>query len=180
MFKRLIGDQWMDEVTRGQGGLLELWGSLEDTHRGHSTPEKGEEIGFFQKCRGHLGTDLRPCICPKSSSRGQLRTGWQDWKRVNPRLRIQDLEMLEPRFSFSVPLMIDLLLLGKILTEQVFNCCLRALGALQWPAPYNGVFVSASHTFTILISNFTQNPRINSSQELPILEIQSRKNWKSH
>ena len=64
MFKRLIGDQWMDEVTRGQGGLLELWGSLEDTHRGHSTPEKGEEIGFFQKCRGQLGTDLRPCICP--------------------------------------------------------------------------------------------------------------------
>ena len=69
MFKRLIGDQWMDEVTRGQGGLLELWGSLEDTHRGHSTPEKGEEIGFFQKCRGQLGTDLGPCICPKSSSR---------------------------------------------------------------------------------------------------------------
>ena len=40
MFNRLIGDQWMDEVTRRQGGLLELWGSLEDTHRGHSTPEK--------------------------------------------------------------------------------------------------------------------------------------------
>ena len=26
-------------------------------------------------------------------SRGQLRTGWQDWKRVNSRFRIQDLEM---------------------------------------------------------------------------------------
>ena len=30
MFKRLIGDQWMDDVTRGQGGLLVLWRSLED------------------------------------------------------------------------------------------------------------------------------------------------------
>ena len=49
----------MDEVIGGQGGLLELWGSLEDTHRGHSTPETGEEIGFFKKCRGQLGTDLR-------------------------------------------------------------------------------------------------------------------------
>ena len=168
----------MDEVTSGQGGLLELWGSLEDTHRGHSTPEKGEEIGFFQKCRGQLGTYLGPCICPKSNSRGQLRTGWQDWKRVNPRFRIQDLAGAQVFFlSASHDRLAPV---GENIDRGGFQLLSTSPWGPPMARPYNGVFVSVSHTFTILISNFTQSPRINSSQELPILEIQSRKNWKLH
>ena len=130
----------IDEVIWGQkrGGSFEKQGSTED-----------KSIRTWGQARTWEGVLLR--------SRGQLGTGRTNWKRVNWRLRIQDLVMWDfPTFSFFffVPApFIDGLL--KILTEKVQSLSTSPRGPRR-PAPYNGIFSTVSHTFTILISNFPQ------------------------
>ena len=106
--------------------------------RGHGRGRRG----FFWEAGGHLGT-------------GRL-----NWKRVNCRLRIQDLVMWDiPAAKVFLPPLFPLLSLmacWKYWLRRRFNRCLRALGAPRRPAPYNGIFSTVSHTFTILISNFPQ------------------------
>ena len=128
----------MDEVIWGQrrGGSFEGRGSTGD-----------KSIGPRGHARTREGVLLR--------SRGQLRTWRQNWKRVKCRLRIQDL-MIFQRFpsSFVPAPFIDCRLL-KILTEKVESLSTSPRGPRR-PAPYNGIFSTVSHTFTILISNFPQ------------------------
>ena len=92
---------------------------------------------------------------------GQLGTGRPNWKRVNCRLRIQDLVMRDilaaKVFPLPLFLFVSLMACWKYwLRRRRLNRCLRALGAPRRPAHYNGILGTASHTFTILISNFPQ------------------------
>ena len=116
------------------------------------------------RSRGQLRTKVLELEVKRGHGRGffweaggQLGTGRANWKRVDWRLRIQDLVMWDfPTFSFFffVPApFIDGLL--KILTEKVQSLSTSPRGPRR-PAPYNGIFSTVSHTFTILISNFPQ------------------------
>ena len=92
---------------------------------------------------------------------GQLGTGRPNWKRVNCRLRIQDLVMWDilaaKVFPLPLFLFVSLMACWKYWRRwRRLNRCLRALGAPRRPAHYNGILGTASHTFTILISNFPQ------------------------
>ena len=157
-----------DEDKGREGSLLRggvNWGQNYWNMRSCEDTWEGEEGGSFEKKGGQLGT------------------GRPNWKRVNCRLRIQDLVMRDilaaKVFPLPLFLFVSLMACWKYWRRwRRLNRCLRALGAPRRPAHYNGILGTASHTFTILISNFPQRWNKYFTETVAVINPYPKDNWK--